>query len=86
MSADQLTLIFQYGLPAGLVIGGAVFGAVKVWPWWTTRDNEERARRHELACISTTSGEERNRYLGGINHSLDKPLRVIAQIVDHHEG
>lgn len=37
MDSEILKVLFQQGLPTVLVVGGAMFAAFKVWPWWTTK-------------------------------------------------
>jgi hypothetical protein len=70
-----LSLVSQ-GTAIFLVVGGAVFIAWRVWPWWCARDSEERQRRHELLLSQQSIDQSNAVTLAAIAHGVSNPIRV----------
>jgi len=47
MDANLLSQLINMGLALFLVMGGALFFALRVYPDWTVRDAEQRSRHYE---------------------------------------
>jgi len=55
MTIEAISAIFQLGLPVGLIVVGVAFGIIEVWPYWKSRDTENRQREYdrEMAQIAS---------------------------------
>jgi len=81
--SELITTLIQQGVPAFLVIGGALWFAFFVFPWWRDRDalKQDRQQDLELKRLESEQGE-RDR-----QHDLElKRLDVDQEERDrHHE-
>jgi hypothetical protein len=70
--------LLQVALPTGLIIVIVWWVLTEGWPYWETRDAEERQRRHEQRIATGTSQQAMATHLAVIANGLQPPVRVAV--------
>ena len=90
MTAEML---LNNGLGVAVVVGLAVgifrvgkFASSEVWPWWTSRDHEERERQHEQELRRGDASSAMAAHLSVIAHTMTHVLEYCIDRKDTDPG
>jgi hypothetical protein len=80
MEITVIAELLQVALPTGLVVVGIWWVLAEGWPYWRTRDAENRQREHDRAIEQVTAQKETARATSRFADALEAFTCVLTTI------